>query len=583
MEPQRVPNPVEEPDGSATEWADPTGSSTPEVRDLFIALGKALRAVQLYEPNNPVYRRFLDGLRAEFRSIWEEYRKLTFLTEEDRITWDGQVVYESANRSDSLAFLLFADGIRELTFRPGVEAEEIETFLRSLHRARTERGGADTLVTILWEHDFHCLEYEVVDLLAEGIPLPEPGDPFAGSPLDILEGEGFGEEELQAAVEEGPPEPAEGIIRPQDFNPTLYAMDPAEREELEAMIRAEHERPVRRDVLNALLDRVEERGFPSRQREIAGILRALLPNFLTRGRLESAALILEELEEIRGQGVLDPEADALVDALLDDLTHPEVIGELVRALEDGTLSPSARELSLLFRHMRPSALPILLAAVETTPRPTVRRVLKDAIRQIGSSAPERVLALLDHGDERVVAGAVRLAGTLRLQAAAPVLARLLDNGPLRVQRAVVDVAAEIPSSIIATALERALDDPDRDLRIGAARALGGTRYAPAAEVLQAVLGSKDFRWADVSEKVAYFDAYARLAGERGIPFLKRLLVGRGLLGYREPPEIRAAAAHALGVVGTDAAISVLESVRDDADPVVRSAVNRAWRGEEMPA
>lgn len=569
--------------GDSPEWEDPSRLPVQEVRDLFMALGKALRAVQLYETNNPVYRRFMEGLAAEFRALWEVHDALALFTEEDRITWNGEVVYESANRSDSLAFLLFADGIRELTLKPGVEVSEIEDFLRALHRARTDRDAADTLVTILWEHDFEFIQYRVVDLLAEGIPLPEPGTGVLGSPLDILEGEGFGPEDLAAGDEAAPPEPADGIVRPQDFNPTLYALSSSEREALQELIRGEEERPVRRDVLLALFDRLEERKFPSRQREISGILRTLLPNFLTRGRLEAAAIVLEELEDIRQRRLLDSEADALVDALLDDLAHPDVIAQLVRALEDGTLSPTATELSALFRHMRPAALPSLLAAVELTPRPSVRRVLKDAIREIGSSAPERVLHLLEHEDERVSAGAVRLAGTLRLQPAAPVLSRLLETATLRVQRAVVDVAADIPSSIVATALERTLDDPDRDLRIGAARALGRTRYAPAAEVLQAILSSKDFRWADVSEKVAFFDAYARLAGERGIPFLRRLVTGRGLLGYREPPEIRAAAVHGLGVVGTDKAFDVLQSVRDDADPVVRAAVSRAYRGDEVPA
>jgi HEAT repeat protein len=60
--------------------------------------------------------------------------------------------------------------------------------------------------------------------------------------------------------------------------------------------------------------------------------------------------------------------------------------------------------------------------------------------------------------------------------------------------------------------------------------------------------------------------------------LDKLLNARGLIGRKEPSEVRAAAALALGRIGSlDARKSLEASSRDD-DAVVRSAVNRALRG-----
>lgn len=569
---------------ASLDWEDPSSLPLEEVREFFNILTKALRAYQLYDRNNPVYHRFLSNLVEAFRGIWETRAELSLSVDEERINWLGEEVYRNSSRSESLAFLLFRDGVRDIKFIKGIEGRELESFLDVLHRARHARGDADDLVTLLWDQDFRHLEYEVVDLLAEGVRMPESEEREDEPDFrDILNAEGFGEEEepepepLEEAAEAREPPP--GSVQTQDFNPTLYAMDPAERQQLARLIEAEHDRPLRRDVLFALFDRLEESNRPDRQEEIAGILRMLLPNFLSRGRIPSAALILEELGGIQQRDLLGEEARGIVHSLLDDLARPEVVGELVSALEDGTISSEPRELSLLLRHLRPTALAYLLAAVETTPHPTIRRVLQDAIRVIASGAPERVMELLRHDDPQVVSGAVRLVGVLGLPQGSAELARLLDEGPARVQRAVVEVAGDIPSSVLAGALERALDHVDRDLRIGAARALGRTRYAPAAEVLQGIMSSKDFREADISEKVAFFESYARLAGERGLAFLDSRLNGKGLLGFREPPDIRAAAAQALGVVGTDPAFDSLAKARDDRDPVVRSAVNRAYRGE----
>jgi hypothetical protein len=586
---EELRNPPAE-DIAALDWGDPSSLPVAEVEELFATLAKALRAFQLYDRNNPVYHRFLGNLHQAMARVWEQQERLPLLVEEDRITWQGEEVYRNANRGDSLSFLLFRDGVREITLKKGLEEQELEGFLEVLHRARHARGDADDLVTLLWDQDFRHLEYGVMDLLAEGVAVPERGDGALGDPRLILEKEGVDPEAgaQQGGEEEETPTPAtvqdpdremELAVRPMDFNPALYALDPADREHLDKELAREMERDLRTPVLNALFDRLEELARPDRQEEITEILRTLLPSFLSHGELEGASRVLEELEALRSRGLLSPGARERTDRILDELASRESVHELVRSLEDGSVSTDATELAALLRHLRAPALAPLLAATEETVHPVIRRLLQDAIRKIAASNPHGVLQLLDDEDPTVAAGAVRLLEGMGLPEAAGSLARLLDRGPLRVQLAVAEVAGEIPSSALAGALERALGHENRDLRVGAARALGRTRYAPAAERLQEILKGRSLRAADVTEKVVFFEAYARLAGERGIPFLDRLLNGKGMLGFREPPEIRAAAARALGVVGTDAAYDALERAGEEQDPVVRSAVNRSLRGE----
>jgi hypothetical protein len=584
---EELHNPVAE-GFAALDWEDPSSLPVAEVAELLQTLAKALRAFQLYDRNNPVYHRFLQNFRDALTAVWRDRDRLPLAVEEDRVTWQGEEVYRNANRTESLSFLLFRDGVREVTLKKGLEGDELEGFLEVLHRARHARGDADDLVTLLWDQDFRFLEYGVIDFLSEGVAVPDKGDGNLGDPRFILEREGLGPD-LGGEGEEDAPQggpaveaPAREVdspLRSLDFNPTLYALDPQDREYLDQEVRREMERDLRLPVLNALFDRLEEGSRPDRQEEIAEILRTLLPGFLSQGELDGASRILEELERIRALGVLSEGARDRADRILDELASPESVRELVRALEDGSVTADAAELASLLRHLRSPALAPLLASTEETPHPVTRRLLQDAIREIAAQNRQGVLQLLEHDDPAVAAGAVRLLEGMALPEAAPTLARLLDQAPLQVRLAVVEVAGEIPSSALAGALERALVHEDRDLRVGAARALGRTRYAPAVERLQEILKGKELRTADVTEKLAFFESFGRLAGERGIPFLDRLLNGKGILGFREPPEIRAAAARALGVVGTDAAFDALERARDEQDPVVRSAVNRSLRGE----
>jgi hypothetical protein len=106
---------------TALDWEDPSSLPVAEVEEFLLTLAKALRAFQLYDRNNPVYHRFLSNLRQAMDRLWRGQERLPLLVEEDRITWQGEQVYQNPNRAESLSFLLFRDGVREVTLKKGLE------------------------------------------------------------------------------------------------------------------------------------------------------------------------------------------------------------------------------------------------------------------------------------------------------------------------------------------------------------------------------------------------------------------------------------------------------------------------------
>lgn len=564
-------------------WGDGSPPGVSEVRELFVVLGKALRAHQLYDEGNPVFQRFSSQLAQGFRALWRGLDALTVQVEEDRLLWEGEEVYRSASRSDSLAFLLFKDGIRQITFRQGVEVHELPALLKVLNRARDLRPEGDDLLTVLWETQLEYVSYEFVDLLAEGLDLPGPG---GGSPEGlqrVLQGELGKEPEEEGEDEQGPPgagAPPAGVVRPEDFNPTLYSLDPRELEALGEELRREMERDLRADVLAALFDRLEEPRFPGRQKEILEIFRALLPNLLSRGALAAASSILEELVRLLlAEGALRPEQRAQAEALLDEVSGNEAVRELLRALEDGTFRPDVGELAAFLRHLRAGALEGLLRGAEQAQDPGVKAVLQEAVVATARRHPQALMACLGSADPAVAAGACRLVGRLGVAEAVPRVAALLAQGPPSVRVAAVESLQALRTPQGAAALQQALEDPDREVRIAAARALGALGQRAAAPAFRRILEGKALRQADLSEQIAFFESYGQLRDPGGVRFLDGLLNGRGFLGRKEEPEIRACAALALGRMGLPEARQALQRAQGDPDAVVRSAVNRALRGE----
>ena len=551
------------------------------IRELFVTLAKALRAFQLYDENNPVYHRFVSGLREAFDGLWTELGSLTLAVEESRLLAEGQEVYVNESHADSLAFLLYKDGIREITFLPGFELDEddeLERFLGLLSAARSvgPEGGED-LLTMLWDADLPHLRHRSVDILQEGVAVPEAGEGatleelravFESEVATIAEAEEVDEAEIEededgatvaataSPATEAPKRPAP--IDLEGLDPTLYALDSREMAEL--------------------FDRLEEPEFPEQREEILGILRTLLPSFLGRGALDAAATILAELRSMESAKRATTEGlRQRVGELLDEPSEPETMQELVRALEDGSIAPRPKDLGDFLVHLRPGALGPLVHASEMVEDPALRQVLREAVKGIARRNQGTLVDLVRSPDPVVSKGAALLAGGLQVSEAASAIADLLDHPDPSVRLTAIDAARGIRASSLVGSLESVLTDPDREVRIAAVKTLGELRYTPAAGSLRAAVTGRDIRAADLTEMVAFFEAYGVVGGADAVPVLQKLLQGGGVLGRGEPSEVRACAALALGKIGTKDALDALQRASNETDPVIRSAVNRALR------
>lgn len=574
-------DPQDRPLEVGLDWDDPSTLPIGEVKELFVSLGKALRAQQLYDANNPVYQRFVAQLGQGLSDLWGKMDRLQVQVEEDRFTWMGEEVYKRATRSDSLAFLLFKDGVREFTLLEGLEKHELPALLQVLNRARDLRPEGDDLLTILWESDLRYFTYGYVDVLAEGVDLPGRGEGFQGGFQKIIEEEVRGADAKREA-EEGEEDEgaAPGQVSAEDFNPTLYSLDPSERARIEEEIEEELQRDLRSDVLAALFDRVEEPRFPERQAEILDIFGTLLPNFLSRGALRAAGAILEEITRLlAAESALKPQTREAAEGVLTDVSRAETLKELVQALQDGTISPRPDELASFLRYLQPGALEPLIRASEEGGDRRIKTIIQDAVKVIAQRYRAAVIDCINSSDPVVAAGACALAGRIQLSEAGPAIAGLLTHESPQVRMAAVEAAVNLKASTAVGALQEALSDPDREVRIAAARGLGTLRYRPSAPFFRQIIESRAIRSADISEQIAVFEGFGLLQDPEGVPILDGLLNGRGFLGRKESGEIRACAALGLGKMRTPEAMEALRRAREESDPVVRTAVNRALRGE----
>ncbi len=545
---------------------------TSQVEELIRTLVKAQRAFQMYLPNNPVYHRAREALTTAFAPVWNATDEIVLTVAETDLVWEDVVVYAQMSKPESFAWSLYKDGMRVLALRRGVEEAEVIRFLDVVNRVKLlPADAADDLLTLLWEQDFQHLSYLFAEAGAEGhLPAAEsraePAPPA----------------QVGAAVREEAAEEAarpKGTVDLDDFDSTLYFLEPNEEQYIRAALEREYSRNVRGDALATLVDVFELREAADAREDIVQALEHLFPSLLNSGDFRNAALLLRELRVTMGRAEeLAPAHRQRLEALDARLSEPAIVTQLLQALEEGGLEEAEADAAELLRELRPSALEALVTYLPRIPEGSLRRLLLASASRVATQHPAEVLRILKHPEGEAAGGIVELAGRLRLEPAVPGLGEVLRRGGPELRLAAVTALAAIASPGALAHLERALEDSERGVRLAGVRVLGERGYRNALRRVEAVVMGREVREMDLTEKMAFFEAYGAIAGPAGIAPMRELLEPRGVLRRKVPPQVRACAALALGRIGTPEARAVLEAAAGDKDLIVRNAVNNALRG-----
>ena len=544
---------------------DDGGSAAPAIEELLRSLGKASRAYQLYLHNNPTYHRALDVLRRSFAPVWEQLPELVLTVAENELLWEQRPVYQELERTgDTIPWLLFKDGVRELRVQPGFEEAEVERFLEVLRLLGRSAASDDDAITLLWERDFAFLRHRFVEPAAD-----DGAGEFRLSPQPGR---------LNDATPVAPP-PA-GVVSIEDFDSAPFFLAERELEYLRAALADEYRHDLFADAVAMVLDTFETQPSTRARDELCGALEMLLVKALTAGNYRAVAGLLRETAVTVGRAAsTSPEHRARLDQLAARLSTPDGLAQLVEALEVTEALPADDELAALFAQLRPPALGPVLGWLGRVQAPRLRGALRAAADRIAVGNTAELGRLVGSEDPVVALEATRRAGALRLTSAVPPLGAVLRAEASELRLAAAQALAEIGSTGALQLLAGALDDPEREVRLVVLRAITAQSYRAALPRLDALIRERRLRERDLTEQMAAFEAFGSLCGDEQVGVLDQLLNGRSLIGRRQEPSLRACAAVALGRVKSERARAALARAADEKDVVVRTAVQRAVRGQ----
>lgn len=335
--------------------------------DALRSLSRAARSFLIYDTHNEAIRTFLKA----YKEDTEAALALGALDLEIRpfeMVLDGEIVYLERDRSRSLAFRMFRDGVRRLTIQPDVSWEELLRLLQILSiRYTGVRQHEDDIVTLLWKAGFqHIAIVAVEGFVADEEELGDP-DQRRRRRKERAAEQGGGHVEVPADWDLPAPElPEEGV--PIGY----FALDEvrvsAVRAEVASMNLPEHALHLVRRMLDAAADPVETITLP----EVAPLVGEVRDFLLSEGQLER---LLELVQLIGSHRALDAD---WVSAQIDAATGVRAMRRILHTLPKG-IQEAPEEMVELVRLSGREPIGVMVEALGAESTPRTRRVARDLL------------------------------------------------------------------------------------------------------------------------------------------------------------------------------------------------------------
>jgi hypothetical protein len=547
---------------------------------------KASRAFGIYLPNNPLHEKFFEELRLNLEAHLEEFGPLRLDMEHDGIRCLGETVYTNPELRENIAFRMYADGIRALTFDEGLEPRELRTFIDIVARPVAE-DAADDVVTQLWAADLPHLTYQLaeVPLAADNaaLGLAEAGLPGARETQERAV------RRYLSGIEAAPALPA---LLPA-IAPQVFTLTEEELASLQERVAVEESCDPLQEVAGILEAILRVEADAAVFGEFAEIIGGICSDLLASGRVDQALRLLGTLNRVVAAPAAPRAHVERVVALRQEILTEESMTALAKLLSrgDGIERDVLRGLVLALGRAAVAPFCRILGEV---PDKETRKVLVEVLSEAGREAPELLLPFLE--DERwyLVRNTIYILRRIATPVAAGAVRRLIGHRDARVRKESLLYFDEVADPSAEAVMLKFLDDGVSALRISAARCLARRRSRAGQTRLLALIATPAFASRPLEEREAVFEALADLDPERMLAAFREMLQKRRWFGAAKELEEVACAAAGLRRLGTPAALAVLREaaaakkgkalslVEEAARAIQRSAAERRTAPEERP-
>lgn len=527
------------------------------VRALTQSLLQVLKAYRLYEANHPILSKFLDRAQADFDRYFEEYDSFSLQVGEHRLSYRGRPVYENQDPRESLAFLFYRDGIREIRFFRGLEYRELTDFLDIVRKGDLVNRMEDDLVTLFWARELIHIDLVTIDeFLETGMVLvPANGEDLVRRP----EYQGLTKwlpEMGQEPEKKSPSFPLiqglRQVINPSPGQSLAQACQLTAEEREEIFREAEFEQSP--EYLFILVDNLIEillhlgEDVDAYENMIAYFERTL-EALLESGQIDRAVTLLNKLNETIESIVLKDKQIFAIRRILESASSPQMIEHLGKAMKTangngGAPKTQSDAVHCYLGFLEKQAVDPLCRLLGEVGSPRWRNAISERILALCNEDIQPLVRYLGDPNPALATQILTLLRTLANPSTVKYLGPLIRHGDPKVREETIELLGQLGEKG-KELLQKFLQDPLPPLRAKAsilfARAAREEALAPLSEIVL----SREFLQRDPEEKLSFFKALTASGSPKAIPVLEKIIRKRSFLQRAKWKEMRQLAQRAL--------------------------------------
>jgi len=514
------------------------------LRDLMKHFDRVLPSVRQFGWAHPATDRTLrtaydavaEALKQQPQLMNWTIRPYSFLTL-------GHTVWEPGAPFDAIPYNLFACGMRNLRFDPGITIDELrETFGLFLLDPGRDLPPEDDLAAAFWERSLPHVNYDCVDAFAEGDAAER--EAFYGETDDIEKLAELAAQNQMNRIEAramalSTDDKALGIVKER----SPFALDDAMKNAIHPQFDLSREVWSERYVdalVEGYLDSAANRDAPL----VLASLRKSAADLAVAGRIDIGVQLSQAIVERLRQRVQGAENQGkLAAALLNAMFGGETLELVLKRLKE---DPAGLEgFKGVLGTLGPNEVPTVIANVRDTTNAPLRAALVGFLERYIQGREGDIAGAIPGSDPDTVSALLQLLGRSTSPTARQAIMQLAQGDDVNARVEARVIVAQSPDHA-AQELSTLLDNASALVRMAALRTM--TRYAMrnAWPAVARVINGKNFNELGNDERRELLRAAIVLSPERGEPLALELAKKGGVLVSENREATRALAAELLG-------------------------------------
>ncbi len=572
-----------------------------KVRAIFLSLSKIINAKAIYTSNNPNVTNFANAFYQAFRAFFEDEEVLLLTIEQYQIKWRDEVVYDNNNTTQSIAFLLYKDGVGEIVFDSSVKPAELDKFVDLIKNNIYNPSPHLDIVSRLWESQFTNIFYRVYDEYADGA---------SG------EGQGSGNESREQSLLAND-HPNSPNADENNSNNTAQADNSIESLGTHFYHKAEHKHPhadvhqkeehvqdmlegfftVSTEKLRAwqdeyfelnsrnkllsfiktMLDFTQKSNIPSEVRDILDIIEHLVHYIIDEADIPTLMALLDIARKMEQSNTIASDFHSLTDYIEHELTNKTFLLSL--GMITNKSRHDAREVLQFFRLIGNAAVPGVCELLANSKDPSMHKEACDTLLEIAGDDIMKIINDLNLDNPYEAKDAVYLLRRAMTNEVPPIIERLIDSPNVQVREYLIEYLVHVGNEEAALLLCKLLEDDDMSVRIKTFAAAEEFRHSLIIDKVTSLCFAEDIETRSTDELEHMFRAVGKLAGEKVfVPIEQMIKTNKWLLfNHSKNKQNKLLAITALRHIPGLESLNILRILAGDGDRLVRAKAQYVLR------